>query len=416
MFPRETPMRCPSCGASVDHESCAECGTVAVSEAEMDAERSPQDGLADAVQDEAPPEESTRSILIEFPGLVRSTVPEWRRELSERVREVQERRAREAAQEAAEAERRRLAAEAAEAVPQLELLPQASAQPLNPLVAAALRRIERANQQTASPSSAVQAPNAASLPLNPLVAAALRRVERANQQTTSSSSSAHSPNARRPAVAFAADDELESAPKTPSPAYETIDRGVPDQTEKIHNLEMVPVLTNASVTKAEPVPRRLIRESDAALDYLAPVPATLRLDEIRERQAGMLSRVVAALIDLVVCALLFSPFAAVIELTNGDWYKVRTVAFAIGFATFVTFLYLTFSTALTGRTLGLRVLSLRTVDRRTGLIPTGAQSVGRTVIFLASLFALGLPVLYALIQRDGHTVHDHFTGTVVVRV
>src|SRR5829696_6203300 len=85
-----------------------------------------------------------RSTLIEFPGVSRNAVPEWRKELSERVREIQEKRAREAAREAAEAERRR--AEAAITPPQLELLPPAPMPPMNPLVAAALKRIERAHQ------------------------------------------------------------------------------------------------------------------------------------------------------------------------------------------------------------------------------------------------------------------------------
>ena len=61
---------------------------------------------------EAPPDASVqpaekKSTLIEFPGVSRNSVPEWRKELSERVREVQEKRARDAAREAAEAERRR---------------------------------------------------------------------------------------------------------------------------------------------------------------------------------------------------------------------------------------------------------------------------------------------------------------------
>src|SRR5687767_9673253 len=85
-----------------------------------------------------------KSTLIEFPGVSRSTVPEWRKELSVRVREVQERRAREAAREAAEVERRRL--EAAIDQPQLELLPPTEMPAINPLVAAALKRIERAHQ------------------------------------------------------------------------------------------------------------------------------------------------------------------------------------------------------------------------------------------------------------------------------
>ena len=98
---------------------------------------------------DASPNDSTRptekkSTLIEFPGVSRNSLPEWRKELSERVREVQEKRAREAAHEAAEAERQRM--EAAINPPQLELLPSTPMPAMNPLVAAALKRIERAHQ------------------------------------------------------------------------------------------------------------------------------------------------------------------------------------------------------------------------------------------------------------------------------
>src|SRR5215218_975608 len=85
-----------------------------------------------------------RSTLIEFPGVSRNSVPEWRKELSERVREIQEKRARDAAREAAEAERKRI--ETAITPPQLELLPPTPMPAMNPLVAAALKRIERAHQ------------------------------------------------------------------------------------------------------------------------------------------------------------------------------------------------------------------------------------------------------------------------------
>src|SRR5215470_11542894 len=90
-----------------------------------------------------------RSTLIEFPGVSRNSMPEWRKELSERVREVQEKRAREAAREAAEAERKRVEAAINPPqleLPQLELLPPAPMPAMNPLVAAALKRIERAHQ------------------------------------------------------------------------------------------------------------------------------------------------------------------------------------------------------------------------------------------------------------------------------
>src|SRR5947209_3395132 len=104
----------------------------------------------------------TNSTLIEFPGVNRNR-PAWRKELSERFREIQQRRAREATLEAgaaprAEAERvgseisDAAAAPKSRATPkQLGLVPQPDESELNPIVVAALRRIERARKTTAPP-------------------------------------------------------------------------------------------------------------------------------------------------------------------------------------------------------------------------------------------------------------------------
>ncbi|HEY6119419.1 MAG TPA: RDD family protein [Pyrinomonadaceae bacterium] len=313
---------------------------------------------------------------------MRSTVPEWRRELSERVREVQERRAREAAQEAAEAERQRATAVTAPA-PQLELLPQASAPTMNPLVAAALRRIERANKQM--PATTSHARTAA-------------------------------------AVAYVTEEELESSPEeqTANPAV-TLDFEQPEleppQPEKTHNLVVVPPPTTTVEKKREPrlIAKRLISDNDPSLNYLDAVPTTFSPQDALDRRAGVTRRVCSALVDLVVCATLLSPFAAAVELSNGDWHKPQTVTFAFVTGTIIAFLYFTMATAFTGRTFGMRMLSLRTIDRRTGLIPTGAQSAKRSVMYIASLFALGTPVIYALLNREGYTAHDRVSHTIVVR-
>src|SRR5258705_7048500 len=113
-------MRCPSCGASCgDSDCCIECGAVTLSFAVRNREQS-DSGAFEATSRSGSPEKhhTKRSTLIEFPGVVRSTVPDWRKELSERVKEVQERRAREAALEAAEAERMRVAQAAVAPTPQ----------------------------------------------------------------------------------------------------------------------------------------------------------------------------------------------------------------------------------------------------------------------------------------------------------
>ena len=63
----------------------------------------------------------------------------------------------------------------------------------------------------------------------------------------------------------------------------------------------------------------------------------------------------------------------------------------------------------------MRWLSLRAIDVRTGLIPTGGQSIKRTIGYLLSLAPLGLGVIYALIDPDGRTLYDRFSKTTVVR-
>jgi uncharacterized RDD family membrane protein YckC len=318
-----------------------------------------------------------KSTLIEFPGVARNSVPEWRKELSERVREVQEKRAREAAHEAAEAERRRM-----EAAPQLELLPPALMPPINPLVAAALKRIERAHQP---------APTQNHQP-GPTTAAAIAYAPEREENDVSETVPPH------PQLAF--------EPEVPA-------EDVRIATEKPH-LAVVPN-HEPVVAKVEPrkVPKRLIVENDPSLNYLDSISRTLRVDEMSTKRASVFRRVCCALIDLVFCVLLSSPIALAMQLTGSNLEDTRVMAVLAGSVIAVTFIYLTLMTALTGRTWAMRLLSLRVIDTKTGLIPTGGQSVGRSIFYLISL-ATGVGILFALLSREGHTVHDRFTRTAVI--
>ncbi len=418
-------MRCPSCGAfTSDAECCVECGKPLLVPTQLEEDIALGTDFLDEYDPSTPAPVAEKSTLIEFPGTSKNNLPEWRRELSERVREVQERRAREAALEAAEAERVRLEEEAA--ARQLELLPQIASRPVNPLVAAALRRIERANQRALTTPPRASEPKARQAAVarvaednSPLVNKPTQQTRPGSPKTVSNRKLAMVPPAEN-----ANGNPIASAKVTPTSKVEastesakvTTTSSARATTSKVEaSTEIANQIAKVSPPATASVKGRLIGENDAVLDYLTEVPNALRLEEIRERQAGMLPRAIAALIDLIICGLLFVPFAGGIALTNGDWFEPQTVAVALSFATLLTFLYQTFSTALTGRTVGMRLLSLRTVDRKTGLIPTGAQSIGRAVVFLVSLFALGLPVLFALFRDDGQTAQDQLTGTCVVR-
>jgi uncharacterized RDD family membrane protein YckC len=389
-------MLCPSCGALIERsDCCTECGLQFALDKDHAQEEATSFESASAqvsAPDSSPKQQQTRkSTLIEFPGTSRSSMPEWRKGLSERVREVQERRLRDAEREAAEAEQRRMEV-FTDTPPQLELLPQAAMPTLNPLVAAALKRIERAHQPRAQ----------------------------SDMQSTRTNSAI--------AVAYAPETENETdrelADSAP-PALEsditseTSDSEVPvPQPEKSHNLVMVAATQPPATNKIEslPPPRRLIFEdpNDPALNYLDSISKEIRVDELKYKKASVVRRLICGLFDLGIAALLCSPFVIGLRLMGNDLRDVRTVLFSIGVFIVVTFLYLTLSIALTGRTWAMRLFALRVIDIKTGLIPTGGQSAGRALIYLLSLCGAGLGILVALLSREGYTAHDRTTRTAVI--
>lgn len=333
---------------------------------------------------EAPPNASTaaaekKSTLIKFPGVSRNAVPEWRKELSERVREVQEKRARDAAREAAEAERQHV--QAPIDPPQLELLPPAQMPAMNPLVAAALKRIERAHQSTPSENHQPRSTLATA------VAYAPEREENDMSETAP-------PDAQ---LTFEAEIPVVEPPVTP---------------EKTHHLAVVP--SEPVAHKIDP-PKRLIKDdpNDPALNYLDSIARNLRVDDTTMQSASAFRRLVCAVLDLIFCALLSSPIALAMNLTGSNLRDTRVIAVLAGSAVIVTFIYLTLMTALTGRTWAMRLLSMRVIDRKTGLIPTGGQSIGRSIFYLISL-ATVLGIGSALLSREGYTFHDRFTRTAVI--
>jgi uncharacterized RDD family membrane protein YckC len=305
----------------------------------------------------------TTSTLIEFPN--GRPVPEWRKQLSQRVREVQERKAREAAEEAA-------AAQEAGAVScvlpsaQLELVPDLEQPLMNPIVSKALERLERA-----------------------------RRVDHVAAGFAATAA----------APALAPEDDIAAEP-------EPIQPKVP---ETKHKLTVVP----PPETTPEPPARKPIRviseDDDVALSYLESCLSMPAIDAPNRNYAGIARRTVAGFFDLLLVALMVSPVAVLIEYTQGNWSDPRVIGLMSGVAAVTMFAYHTISIALTGRTLAMRMFSLRTVDIRTDLIPTGGQSLKRAFGYIFSLIPLGLGLLYTLIDRDGRAIHDRLSKTAVIR-
>ena len=379
-------MKCPECGANLKKISpkCTECGAQLKKKVELAFP--PQSSVvqpAPAVSVKQAKAEKQTPSLIEFPGINRNALPEWRKELSERVREKQERRAREAVLEA-EAPATIAVDTIPAAPPILELLPQTELPPLNPIVEAALKRIERAH--------------------------------------LSSSSFSHGNAALATAVAYEEQRGFAEADSGPlldsSNVASDVETTGEARPEKVHNLSVVP---NPTVIQGEASvvirkPRRLIGDAnDPALNYLDTVPTTVLVETREYVAASAVRRALAAFVDLAIVFALSSPLLALDSLTRLEWQDWRVIAFSVASCALVGFLYLTIVTAFTGRTLGMRLCSLRVVDARNGLIPTGSQSAARSFIYLLSLLSAGILALYVFVDSENNTLHDRFTRTAVIR-
>ncbi len=338
-----------------------------------------------STSNEANQESQSASTLIEFPS--GRNVPEWRKRLSQRVREVQEQKAR----EAAEADAVTRAAETVScALPsgQLELVPEPEQAPLNPIVSKALERVERARRGEHQPT----------IPPATAAAAALAAVPK---QPGEISLPLDAPSETENAEAI-----IETKPKLSIVNQPTIPESTP---VSVHNVEAV---------AEKPKRVRVISENveDAALSYLETCLSVPVLScDTRRDVAGLGRRTFVGLLDLTVIGLIVLPVLLALQVTSRNWSDPRVIGLVAGVAAAATLAYLTISIALTGRTLAMRVLSVKAIDARTGLIPTGSQSIKRAFGYVFSLALLGLGFAFAFIDRDHRTLHDRFSHTIVVR-
>ena len=329
-----------------------------------------------------PTEAESNSTLIEFPGS--RNIPEWRKRLSQRVREVQEQKAREAAEVEAEL---RASETVSCSLPsgQLELVPDLAQAPLNPIVSKALERVDRARRgehlstgfrSTAAAPALAPIEEEAPAPIAP-------------------------PSESKPKLTIVA------ATVAPEP----VEIAANDQ------LEIASIAATEEVTE-KPKRVKVISPSveDAALSYLETclsVPA--HSADTRKDMPGLTRRAFVGLVDLTLIALMVSPAVAALQAVAVDWSNPRIVGLMVGITVATMFAYLTVSIALTGRTLGMRLLRVRTIDERTGLIPTGGQSIKRALGYIFSLALFGLGLAFAFIDRENRPLHDRFSKTTVIR-
>lgn len=493
-------MQCSACRAvfSQELDSCPRCqAQLSPASNGAHAHDAPRAGKAAATSDEnhlaatneslSTGEAAQPSRLVEFPGTGRANHPQWRKDLSERVRQIQERRAREATRgPESQPTRPRTAVVTSSGVTvdqakghPLGLVPSVE-MPTNPLVIAALKRIERARQPSnnghgrpranGGAATAVaraleenyqpepQLPPVAAPPAEPEIQATeeLPVVDHPASPPATTTTTPE-PTPPRPlnlvVIAPKSQPAVEAKPVEvpalrPEPAKQEIVAAVAAAPEEVLPKKATVAAPPPTAATPPPIPAPVVAETaPAEPPPVAPAPASAGrtprrvfegvvddamlarreaekvtgslvaeqpLFEGADDRASLQARIVAGLIDLLIITFAASPFAAVIELTNGNWSDVRVLASMAGIYVVLMFLYLCVATLLAGRTWGMSMVSVHPADVRNGLAPSTKQAVLRALIYMISLGAGGLGLLYALFDPEGRAAHDHLSGTVVL--
>jgi hypothetical protein len=365
--------------------------------------------------DSIPPAESIvspkRSTLIEFPGSNRASRPQWRQQLSERVREIQERKAREG-----------------ETVPGTESATRTSsgttlgvvaptpAADVNPIVEAALKRLERAKQP--------QAPYGRTMGGGRGSAAVARAAEEEIQEISLGRAELPEAEEQKPQrehkLTVVAPTVVAPAVAPPADVPAVIAAPIVESPKPVPLPEVPINRTQSAQTAVVPekkIPRKVF---DAVVDdaYLSRLekellPPVVEYEPL-ENFGSIPKRLVAAAVDFGVVIFASSPFAAIIELTNSNWFDIRVQGSMAGIFVLIMFLYQTASIGLSGRTLGMSLVSLRSVDSRTGVHPTALQSMLRGFSFVVVAATGFLGAMPSLFDGEKRCVHDMISRTVIV--
>ena len=345
-------MKCPVCSYVYPDSlsRCSRCGRV-----------------APETQAESP----AKSTLIEFPATRRSSLPEWRLELNEKVRARKARRSMEALVDEATSSRQPPPV----STPVLAPEPEPEPEPSNPILVKALNRLK------AAAASAAEAPR-------PSASGAATAAARAP--------------VREPAVLFERSPRI--APVASAPPAQPFARIEPIQAPSVRQAELFD-------------PAELLEGLDEDLDSLELAelpkqPLGLGAAPIAPN-ASLALRGVAALVDLALFCVVSVPFVATTYSIDGDFARPSVVVLLSTTLVLLAVFYLVSMFSLCGRTVGMMFSRTHVVDRDGGR-PDSRALFLRVVGALASIASLGVGFGWALLRSDRCGWQDLLSGTRVV--
>lgn len=124
--------------------------------------------------------------------------------------------------------------------------------------------------------------------------------------------------------------------------------------------------------------------------------------------AGLFDLIIGGFTSLIM-------FSAALMISGGKWNSLPgLLAFLVTFAV-VMFVYLTTSIGMFGKSVGMKIFSLETIDIEENDYPTFHQAAVSSSVYLVSLALGGIGFLPALFNSERRTAPDLLSGTIVVK-
>lgn len=406
---------------------------------------------------------SSDSRLIEFPRKARTIsqsepaealLPAWRVELNERVRAIKAKRGGSesdplstAVAESDEVE------QSAVAIRQEELRSKVRAAPGREVAAIAAEVIRDEFSQRGSGLQPLQPSRSNGRANNSIVEAALTRVRRASENASRAALPKIEPV--RPAQqsakgSLAVDREATArvlepatpateikprpAPKSislPEASQSPIERQTPVDfapsvpapsiTEKIDVKQPIDRFDSIASTAKESVesPKILVLDEIEPMDYLEAeirkVDQALSKEFAKNESLSLGTHLALNLVDLLTIAVSCSPFLAITLITNGSLASIQTRVAVGAIIALVTFLYLSLTQCLCGKTFGMMFTGTHILETRTSEPPSAQRALLRAAGYFVAAAPALLGVLWVAIDRKRRGWQDLIAGTFVAR-
>jgi uncharacterized RDD family membrane protein YckC len=341
-----------------------------------------------------------------------STVPDWRLQLQNAIRQ----RGNEVAPASAVVAVARNQNTAAAKAPKAKPVETPAPTHQNPRVAAALQRIESSRRrflESDAPAAKAEVeakPATRNYPFNVVS----RGGEPAARVDAPQATVNTLPKPRLVTSAKIEKKKYDTNKLPPLPVAAAVAAAVktPEPIEGFVELEEVrtPAAIEAEVlVEAKPEPKKL----PMIIDDLAEEYGIA--EEADDDLAAIPSRFLAGLFDSIIGAFAAGIVLAPFLMSGGEWMTVSgsmTIMAAFGV---VMFAYMTIAIGLRGRTVGMRLFGIEVIDAEENEYPSMHQAAVSSAVYLLSLPMLGLGFLPLLFNEERRAAHDLISGTVLVR-